>query len=479
MTRPKSLLGLTLLGFAVVAAPLIAAVIWASVHMDRIARDGEQLVVRSVELTQESQQLADQVLSMERTARLYQVLGDPDLQDLYRSKTMQFSGMIHRLREAQIQTPGHTRLESLSNNSRRILTVIGSAEPDSDALTSALTRFPAFKAQVDALVRDSEFRVTNSLEELRRITQQGKTALAWQAAALVPLTLVMSLVFTVLIARPIRQIDRAIRELGSGALNRPIAVSGPTDLETLGRQLEWLRLRLLEQDREKNKFLRHMSHELKTPLASIREGTELLIDGTVGELGENQREVADILRDNGMTLQTLIENLLSFSAWQAKAGELNLQRFNLTSLTGDVLESHQLALNRQRLRLNLYLDDVVIEADREKLRMVLDNLISNAVKFTPPGGVVTIATRQDGDDALLEVADNGPGVPAEESERVFKAFYQAGTRNQGHLRGTGIGLSVVKECVNAHGGSVEVGEAEGGGARFTVRLPAVAEVSHG
>ena len=124
--------------------------------------------------------------------------------------------------------------------------------------------------------------------------------------------------------RPIRQIDSAISQLGKGTFSKAIAVRGPTDLVDLGRQLEWLRMRLLELAQERNRFLRHMSHELKTPLASIREGTELLMDGAVGELDSAQREVTTILRDNGIKLQQLIENLLSFSAWQARHSGLEI-----------------------------------------------------------------------------------------------------------------------------------------------------------
>ena len=99
------------------------------------------------------------------------------------------------------------------------------------------------------------------------------------------------------------------------------------DLERLGHQLEWLRNRLLELAQERNRFLRHMSHELKTPLANIREGTELLMDGAVGELESGQREVTAILRDNGIKLQRLIENLLSFSAWQSNSTGLDVSEF--------------------------------------------------------------------------------------------------------------------------------------------------------
>ena len=165
---------------------------------------------------------------------------------------------------------------------------------------------------------------------------------------------------------------------------------GPTDLVDLGRQLEWLRMRLLELAQERNRFLRHMSHELKTPLASIREGTELLMDGAVGELDSAQREVTTILRDNGIKLQQLIENLLSFSAWQARHSGLEISEFRLRPLVKSALETHQLTLLAQRVHLDLKVQDIELRADRAKLKLILDNLLSNALKYSPRGGTIFI-----------------------------------------------------------------------------------------
>ena len=184
--------------------------------------------------------------------------------------------------------------------------------------------------------------------------------LFWQAAALVPGTALIVLVFVSLLARPIRQIDQAISELGRGTFSRQVVVQGPSDLERLGRQLEWLRVRLLDLAQEKNRFLRHMSHELKTPLANIREGTELLMEGAVGDLDANQREVVGILRENGIKLQRLIENLLSFSAWQAKSVGLELSEFPLRPLIKQVVEAQQLTLVANRVRLDIKVQDVAV-----------------------------------------------------------------------------------------------------------------------
>ena len=244
-------------------------------------------------------------------------------------------------------------------------------------------------------------------------------------------------------------------------------------MQALGRQVVWLRVRLQDIAEERNRFLRHMSHELKTPLANIREGTELLLEGAVGSLNGEQREVASILRDNSLRLQRLIENLLSYSEWQAKRSELEIGDIRLLPLVKSAIETYQLPLNAHRLRLDLQVPDLTLAADREKLHLILDNLISNAVKFTPDGGTITVRAACDsaGKYLVLDVADTGPGVPLEERPRIFAAFYQGATPQGGLVRGTGIGLSVVQEFVLAHGGSVEIVDGEFPGAHFRVRLP--------
>jgi two-component system sensor histidine kinase GlrK len=214
-----------------------------------------------------------------------------------------------------------------------------------------------------------------------------------------------------------------------------------------------------------------MSHELKTPLANIREGTELLMDGAVGELDSNQREVTGILRENGIKLQRLIENLLSFSAWQTSSASLDSSEFRLRPLVKQVLDNQQLTLLSQRVRLDVKIEDVTLIADRGKVRLILENLLSNAVKYSPKGGAIHMSAAQSGDDLVLDVADNGPGIPPEDRAHIFEAFYTGKAAKGGSLKGTGIGLSVVLEFVNAHGGTVQIVDGEYPGAHFRITMP--------
>jgi two-component system sensor histidine kinase GlrK len=248
-------------------------------------------------------------------------------------------------------------------------------------------------------------------------------------------------------------------------------VDGPRDIERLARQLEWLRGRLLDFAAERNRFLRHMSHELKTPLANIREGTELLMDGAVGELDANQREVTGILRENGLKLQRLIENLLSFSAWQTSSVGLETTEFRLRPLVKQVLENQQLTLLSQRVRLEMKIEDVSLNADRGKVRLILDNLLSNAIKYSPRGGAIFMSAATDAGQLTLDVADSGPGIPHDERAHIFEAFYTGKAPRGTNVKGTGIGLSVVLEFVAAHGGTVQIMDGQFSGAHFRITMP--------
>jgi two-component system sensor histidine kinase GlrK len=175
---------------------------------------------------------------------------------------------------------------------------------------------------------------------------------------------------------------------------------------------------------------------------------------------------------NGLKLQRLIENLLSFSAWQAKSEVLNLSDFPLRGLIMSVAKEQRLALKAAGIQLRLEVEDVVVNADQEKLRTVLDNLLSNAVKFTPRDGMVTIRAVREASSFVIDFADTGPGIPDEERSRIFEAFFQGRREQGGHVAGTGIGLSVVLECVQAHDGSVEiVDNGEFPGAHFRIHIP--------
>jgi two-component system sensor histidine kinase GlrK len=467
---PKSLNGFLLLGLVTLAGPLLFAILNAAVQMRHLASTSQRLVVDSVRTTRLSQDMYAQLNLLERSARLYLVLANPSVLAAFQDHDQHIGEIMMALHGQLRGNVANAQLQQFQVELEQIRSLVLADKAPPHRAEQLSQTFVQLGNLADAIASLSNQQIDSDINVLQRQTDRARRGLIRQSTLLLPLVLVVVLLFALRLSRPLRQIDRAIAELGRGNFSRAIAIRGPVDLERLGHQLEWLRHRLLELAQERNRFLRQMSHELKTPLANIREGTELLMDGAVGELDSGQREVTAILRDNGIKLQRLIENLLSFSAWQSNSTGLEPSEFRLRPIVKQVLENQQLTLVSQRVRLDVHVEDVTLLADRGKIRLILENLLSNAIKYSPRGGIIYLRAMASGAQLVLEMADSGPGVPAEERTHIFEAFY-TGRAPGGHVRGTGIGLSVVNEFVHVHQGSIELVDGEFPGAHFRLRIP--------
>jgi two-component system sensor histidine kinase GlrK len=318
----------------------------------------------------------------------------------------------------------------------------------------------------------SNLLIDREIENMGEAARRTQRSLIWQFAASIPIGILLAVLFAFLIAKPIRQLDHAIRQLGSAEFATGIRVHGPADLEYLGQRLEWLRQRLVALEEQKTKFLHHVSHELKTPLTALREGSELLADGSSGALNQQQSEIAEILRHNSVQLQRLIEGLLGYQQALASINRLEFRAVDLSDIARNVAAAHKLAIAARNLKLQLNVGPVMLTADADKLRVVLDNLVSNAIKYSPEGGTICLAIRAEGDKIVIEVDDAGPGIAAEDSERVFDWFFQGKLGHQGRIKGSGLGLAIAREFVLAHRGSIEVIAERTPGAHFRITFPA-------
>jgi len=288
--------------------------------------------------------------------------------------------------------------------------------------------------------------------------------------------LLLAVGFSILISRPLRNIDRSIRKLGRGEFNESILINGPRDLRSLGERLDWLRRRLLELETHQSRFLRHVSHELKTPLTAVREGSELLKDRIVGEMSPQQNDVVRIIRDNTLSLQRLIEDLLSYQQHKS-AAPLKVEKIDIKAIIERVVREHRLEMLSRAISVDVHGDAITLQGDSEQLRVVLDNLLSNAIKYTPRGGNITVTVRREASHALAEVCDSGPGIPPERRDSVFERFHRDASVGAGAAHGAGLGLTIARSYARRNGGEIELDSADmpesatGGGLRAILRLP--------
>lgn len=452
---PKSFLTLILIGFGFVALPLIFALIYSAFHVERLADKSQSTVYRAVKATQNTRILLEQLTEMERAARQYNVLSDSTLLQSYAEKHQTFQHTLGILLESLHDPLITSQLLSLSSRENAQFDTINSESPHSTKTEAAIAEFAPLVELAQKTLVDSNRVIDHEVDDMRQATERTLETLLWLSFAMIPTAIIFSGVFTVLLNRPIKQIDNAIRLLGDGEFASPVSVTGPHDLEYLGRRLNWLRGRLLDVENQKNKFIRHVSHELKTPLTALREGTELLADEVVGGLKEEQREIVQILRQNGIRLQSLIEDLLSFNMAASQPVLNTLDPVRLDNVIHRVADDHKLTIVAKNIHLDTKLTPCVVEGDHEKLRVIVDNLLSNAINYSPLGGKITITLREDRSQAILDVYDSGPGILPDEGSKIFDTFYQGIPPTEGHIKGSGLGLSITREHVLAHHGMIE------------------------
>ena len=245
-------------------------------------------------------------------------------------------------------------------------------------------------------------------------------------------------------------------------------MNGPDDLKQLGDRLDWLRLRLVQLEEQKSRFLRHISHELKTPLTALREGSDLLSEEVAGPLTEKQREIVRILRQHSLDLQHLIEDFLRHGESEFQQTPLKLQPVKPGEIIAKVIDKQHLAMTSRHIKLDKQVDDFVLRTDPERLRIMFDNLLSNAIKYSPANGTITVSVKKKEGYALLSVIDEGPGVADEDRDNLFDPFYRGQAVAVGVVKGSGLGLSITKEHVLTLGGDIIVGRGTG---HFTIQLP--------
>jgi two-component system sensor histidine kinase GlrK len=269
-------------------------------------------------------------------------------------------------------------------------------------------------------------------------------------------------------ARVLRGFEQAVVALGEGQLEKEVRLQGPEDIQEVGRRLDWLRRRLLDLEEQRILGLRHVSHELKTPLAALREGSSLLTEGAAGTLTPAQEKIVGIMSSNSLRLQGLIDSLLKLQQAGHAGDRIEPVRLRFDELVQQVVTTHQLAARSKRLRFSGALAPLTVSGGREELTTVVDNLVSNAIKFSPEGSSVELTLTRQNELVVLDVADQGPGVPAAERDHIFEPFYRSA--NARGVAGVGLGLALAREFAVAHRGTLELRDAAVG-TRFRLTLP--------
>ena len=472
MYYPRSFLKFILLGFLLVSLPLVYALGELILSLDRLATQSGEEVLQASQAGRSSRLLFEQATTLERLARQQIILEDPALLEDYGRMRQEFQQTIRQLSLLPLENPQLAALDQLREREARLYATLGAQQRTPQQVSGLAEGYASLVENAHGMQNATAQLTQRAIERLQETAAKGREKWLYLALATVGIALLFAILFAVLIARPIRQLDQAIRRMGTADFTHAIEVNGPQDLRYVGQRLEWLRSRLSELEQQQTRFLRHVSHELKTPLTAVREGAELLRDNVGGRLSPEQQDIVRIVRENTLSLQKLIEDLLTYH--QTRAMEpVTLGPVALPDVIRRVLREQKLAALARMITFDAQVAPLVVTGDAEKIRTVVDNLLSNAIKYSPRSSVIELAAAAQDGFAVLDVSDAGPGIAPAERERVFDSFYSGKAPVDGKVKGSGLGLAIAREYALAQSGRIEVLDRADGrrGVRFRLWLP--------
>jgi len=294
-----------------------------------------------------------------------------------------------------------------------------------------------------------------------------------------------ALLFTGLISsmrRPLEDLVEASGRLAGGDLDARVKIGGLSETATLGNAFnemaEELQRRAGERDqldRMKDEFVLTASHELRSPLTSVQGFAELLLLERE-KLSPQQAETVEVILDNTRHLVRLLNDLLDLA--RSDAGRLTIrpEPTGAASLIEDAVRTMraQIDARQQKLNLEIEADLPWIEADRDRIRQVLVNLLTNANEYCPEGAGIEVKARRTDAEVEIDVVDDGPGIPEQQLEHIFERFTRGDAGETQRVGGTGLGLAISKSLIELHGGTIAAESIQGSGSTFRIRLPAIA-----
>ena len=433
---PRSFLKFILLGFLLVSLPLLYALGELILSLDRLQTQGREAVQQAAQAGRASRQLFEQTGTLERIVRQHLILEDSALLDDYDRVRQEFRSTAAQLALLPLDPEPLAALDALTDSESRLHKLLTMPQRSAETQAQLADGYARLADRTQTMLAATNRLTESAIERLQEIATQGRQKWLYLALATAAIALALAILFAVLIARPIRQLDQAIRRMGTADFAHRIEVNGPQDLRYLGQRLEWLRSRLHDLEEQQNRFLRHVSHELKTPLTAVREGAELLRDNVGGKLSPEQREIVRH-RPPEHAVAAEADRGPADVPPDARDGAAGGRARFLLDVVRRVLSEHKLAAFARMVTFEQHLKPALVVGDADKVRTIVDNLVSNAVKYSPRSASIDVALGIERGFAVLDVVDRGPGIDPQERERIFDSFYRGHPPVDGRVKGSG------------------------------------------
>ena len=415
---------------------------------------------QAVDLTRDIELLQRRSRDLERLVRQYNIIKNAQLQGLI---SQQLQQVLQSLSNLCDQAPQQTLCEQLKDTLARL-------DENSDENTLSLY-FAGLSQQLNEFETLVAEQLDASLASQQLQVSDMQSRLTWQTLALVLTTVLMVWGGSQLILGPVQQLRNLINAIGTRDKALPLRrFEHPYELAQLDTRLRWLAFRLQELESVRHAMLRHASHELKTPLASLSEGCALLADEVVGELSTSQREVVGLLNDSVRRMQNLVEELLDYNRLLQDAESRPVQ-LAIAPFLDEVLTSHRLTAAQQHQQIDCQIEAQNWLVDKNLLTRVMDNLLNNAVAYGLQDSTIVLRIWNDENHQMLQVTNASQSTQSLDPKRLLEPFERGGQERNDGRRGSGLGLSIVADCVRMMGGKLDIVAAGSGEFSVLVSIP--------
>ncbi|WP_404342883.1 sensor histidine kinase [Pseudoalteromonas mariniglutinosa] len=430
----------------------------------------QKIVTDNYQVTKKFNSLKQDLNSLERATRQNWVLNSESLDTLIEDKWQISLNSVNQLISLSPTTDYVRQWQQLDQVLQFAYQHVFINQQQSAELFAPISQL--MLEQTIWLREQNEIRISKNQQQL---TSLQSAFINW-LVALIPLTLVVGGGFLWRISGRLKELTHVIGKLGQGHWQQTISVQGSAELVDLGNKLTWVQDQLHMLEQQKDTFLRHVTHELKTPLASIIEGTDLLTDEIVGPLNQEQQAVLVLISQSMTRLRTMIESLLNYNA--IRTSTQSVSEFDVEQLIAKINHHFEPRLQARQQLLNWQVGGMpkcAVFIALELVEMILIQLISNALKFSAEGETVTVVLAVKNQQLYLTVSDVGIGINEHEKAHIFAAFYQG--KNSKHMvtQGSGLGLSIVKEAVTQLQGELTVLDNKPQGSQFNIIIPITSE----
>lgn len=463
---------LTILGFTLVAFPLVMALLYSASQVTQLSHQSTSAIFNVAELVKTNRKINFTLGKMERSAGQFLILKD---QDLLTSYLRHEKGVLKTIASNTLFKTDNN-LSVLSDNFTQVIgnvhRYLTSHELKDSSLTSLKVQFTQLVSIRKKIAEQSNNLLIFQAEEIKTSANSVRHDML-KSLVIIPFTLIIAAIFIFLITKPLKQLLSKIHNLELGHFEEKVIFNGSPEVKEIADALEVMRKRLHALELQKSSFIRHISHELKTPLAAIREGTELLYDNSVGKLNAEQQEISNIIRSSVTRLQRLIEDLLDFNIVLDSTSLQDLETVELTVLIDHVLQQRRLDIKRKNLTVSHNNQPIKLKVNGKQLSVILDNLLSNAIKYSNENDTIKINCSINYGQLTLVVIDQGSGISNHQQEKIFDAFYQGTPAENTNIKGSGLGLTIVKELLMRLNGTIEIKSNTGikSGTAMTISLP--------